>query len=113
MMRTETGDFGLHEASNGDSALIMAPKLQPSVLLIDAMMRGALSGFEVCRRIKDRGVLKHTAKVILLAAMSQSSDRRRGQAAGCDAYLTKPFNPIELLDTVDRLATTDRATKDS
>lgn len=42
-------------------------------------------------------------KVILLTARGQRTDIERGEAVGCDAYLVKPFSPIELLDTVDRL----------
>ncbi len=107
MMTLEIGDFELHEASNGDSALSMAFDLQPTVVLLDAMMPGGLNGFDVCRRIKDDSVLKRTTKVVLLTAMSQTSDLKRGKAAGCDAYLIKPFSPIELLDTVDRLVSDD------
>ena len=107
MMTLEIGDFELHEASNGERALSMAFDLQPTVVLLDAMMPGGLNGFDVCRRIKDDSVLKRTTKVVLLTAMSQTSDLKRGKAAGCDAYLIKPFSPIELLDTVDRLVSDD------
>jgi CheY-like chemotaxis protein len=47
--------------------------------------------------------LKGITKVILLTARGQRTDIERGQAVGCDAYLVKPFSPLELLDTVDRL----------
>jgi DNA-binding response OmpR family regulator len=107
VMTMEIGDFELHETSNGDNAWRLAVEIQPSVVVLDAMIPGSLNGFEVCRRIKDHDVLKLTTKVVLLTAMSQKTDLNRGLAAGCDAYLIKPFSPIELLDTVDRLVAAD------
>jgi CheY-like chemotaxis protein len=58
----------------------------------------------VCEEIKMDPDLRNTM-VILLTARGQRTDIERGQAVGCDAYLVKPFSPIELLDTVDRLVT--------
>jgi CheY-like chemotaxis protein len=57
----------------------------------------------VCEKIKGDPVLQKITKVILLTARGQRTDVERGQEVGCDAYLVKPFSPLELLDTVDRL----------
>jgi len=67
------------------------------------MMPGALDGYQVCEQIKADPILGSMTKVILLTARGQKTDIERGHEAGCDAYLVKPFSPIELLDTVDRL----------
>jgi CheY-like chemotaxis protein len=82
----------------------MARNLRPAVMLLDVMMPGGLDGYQVCEEIKLDPDLRNTM-VILLTARGQRTDIERGQAVGCDAYLVKPFSPIELLDTVDRLVT--------
>ena len=103
LMTMESEDFQLHEADNGVDALRLAQNLRPAVVLLDVMMPGGLDGYQVCEKIKADEVLRQTTKVILLTARGQRTDIERGQSAGCDAYLVKPFSPIELLDTVDRL----------
>lgn len=105
LMTMESEEFELHEADNGVDALRIAQNLRPSVVLLDVMMPGGLDGYQVCEKIKTDAQLKGTTKVILLTARGQRTDIERGQAVGCDAYLIKPFSPIELLDTVDRLVT--------
>jgi CheY-like chemotaxis protein len=104
MLTMESEDFELHEADNGVDALHMARNLRPAVILLDVMMPGGLDGYQVCEEIKMDPDLRNTT-VILLTARGQRTDIERGQSVGCDAYLVKPFSPIELLDTVDRLVT--------
>ena len=55
------------------------------------------NGFEVCRAVKQELGLTDT-HVVLLTAKGQAYDREQGMAAGADAYLTKPFDPDELLE---------------
>ncbi len=95
-------DREMHEASNGDDGWRIAQYLRPSVVVLDVMMPGSLDGYQVCHRIKMDPTLKSKTKVILLTARGQSVDFERGKEALCDAYLTKPFSPIELLETVER-----------
>lgn len=99
----ESEDFELHEAVNGEEAWVIAQKLRPTIVLLDVMMPGGMDGYQVCEHIKSDPTLKAMTKVILLTARGQNTDIQRGEAVGCDAYLVKPFSPIELLDTVDRL----------
>lgn len=103
MMTMECEDFDLFEADNGEDALLTAQKLRPRLVLLDVMMPGALDGYQVCEKIKADPILGSMTKVILLTARGQKTDIERGHEAGCDAYLVKPFSPIELLDTIDRL----------
>ncbi|MBI3533302.1 MAG: two-component system response regulator [Curvibacter sp. PD_MW3] len=103
LMTMESEDFALHETDNGVDALRLAQNLRPAVVLLDVMMPGGLDGYQVCEKIKSDEALKSTTKVVLLTARGQRTDVERGQSVGCDAYLVKPFSPIELLDTVDRL----------
>jgi DNA-binding response OmpR family regulator len=103
MMTMESEDFELHEADNGEDAWRTAQTLRPALVLLDVMMPGALDGYQVCEKIKNDATLQQMTKVILLTARGQRTDIERGQSVGCDAYLVKPFSPIELLDTVDRM----------
>ena len=99
----EMEDFDLHEAENGEDAWRIAKNLRPAVILLDVMMPGSLDGYQVCETVKQDPILRLKTKVIMLTARAQATDLARGQSAGCDAYLVKPFSPIELLDTIDRL----------
>jgi len=98
----ELEDFDLHEAADGQGALRLLASLKPDLVLSDVMMPG-IDGLELCRRVKADAGLRHT-KVVLLSARGRAEDRAAGVKAGADAYLVKPFGPLELLDTVRRLA---------
>jgi CheY-like chemotaxis protein len=56
----------------------------------------------VCERIKQNPHTSHT-KVVLLTARGQKTDLEAGKRAGCDAYLVKPFSPLQLIDTIEQL----------
>jgi DNA-binding response OmpR family regulator len=99
-MTLEFGDFEIHEAHDGESGLAMAKAVNPHLMLLDVMMPGLLDGYQVCQRIKQDPALKHI-KVIMLTARGQASDLEMGEAAGADAYLVKPFSPLELIDRVE------------
>ena len=106
-MTLEFGEYELLEADNGADGLNTAIAARPDLVLLDVMMPGELDGFQVCERIKARPDLKHI-KVVMLTARGQQTDLNAGEKAGANAYLTKPFSPLELIDTVDRLVE-DRA----
>lgn len=101
-MTLEFGDFEIHEANDGESGLNMARAIQPDLMLLDVMMPGLLDGYQVCQRIKQDPTLAHI-KVILLTARGQATDIAMGEAAGADAYLIKPFSPLELIDRVEKM----------
>jgi len=92
----------IYEADSGARALAMVASLRPQVVLMDVMMPGEIDGYEACRRIKNDPSLASTI-VVMLTARGQRKDLLDGQAAGADAYLTKPFSPLQLLDTIDEL----------
>lgn len=96
-MTLEFEDYQIHEAADGESALQLAAALRPDVVLLDVMMPGALDGLEVCARLKAE---PHFAgmQVILLSARGQARDREAGLRAGADAYMVKPFSPLQLID---------------
>lgn len=102
-MTMELGNFELYETDNGADALRLARQLRPAVMLLDVMLPGGLDGYQVCEQIKADALLREAIKVILVTARGQRTDIERGHAAGCDAYLVKPFSPMDLLATATRL----------
>jgi len=107
-MTLEFGDFEIHEASDGETGLKVARGVRPHVMLLDVMMPGLLDGYQVCRRIKEDPLLKDI-QIIMLTARGQASDLAQGEQAGADAYLVKPFSPLELIDRVEAMATSRAA----
>jgi len=105
-MTMDYDGFEVHEAENGDSGLRMVKALRPNIVLLDVMMPGQLDGIQVCERIRADPEIAHIPEV-LLTARGQQSDLEAGRRAGCDAYLTKPFSPLQLIETVEQLTTTD------
>jgi CheY-like chemotaxis protein len=91
-------EFDVTTASNGRDALAAVEAAPPDVVVCDVMMPG-MTGLEVCRTVK---AAPETADVpvVLLTARDRPEDRQEGLDAGCDAYLTKPFSPLELIDVI-------------
>lgn len=85
----------LQTASDGEMALDVVRNHKPELVFLDVMMP-KLNGFEVCREIKSDPGLAGTT-VVMLTAKGQAYDREQGVAVGADRYLTKPFDPDELL----------------
>ena len=85
------------EAGTGEEALA-ALKANPSikVALLDIMLPG-IDGFEVCRRIR---AMDNKIGIIMLTARTQEMDKVTGLMTGADDYVTKPFNPIEVMARV-------------
>ncbi len=82
-------------ANNGDEALETIKKEHPCLVFLDVMMP-KMNGFEVCDQVKN--VLKLTGiYIILLTAKGQEFDKERGREVGADQYMTKPFNPDEVV----------------
>ncbi|WP_412030276.1 response regulator [Deinococcus yunweiensis] len=92
-------DYELFEAASGDEAMLRIQEVQPDLVILDVMMPGELNGYQVCARVKADPKLRHTL-VILLTARAQAADLEKGEAAGADRYLIKPFSPMQLLDMV-------------
>ncbi|MEW5992161.1 MAG: response regulator [Chloroflexota bacterium] len=82
-------------AADGEEALEVVEIHRPELVFLDVMMPKK-NGFEVCDAIKHERGLAST-KVVLLTAKGQAVDREAGLAAGADRYVTKPFDPDELL----------------
>ncbi len=88
-------------AGDGETALGVVEQHRPALVFLDVMMPKR-NGFEVCRAIKQELGLADTY-VVMLTAKGQAYDREQGLDVGADVYLTKPFDPDELLDLARRV----------
>lgn len=91
-------EFEVKSVFDGESALEMAGDFKPDIILLDIMMPKK-DGYEVCARFRQKPELAFT-KIILLSAKSMLDDRLKGYQAGADDFITKPFDPEELLAKV-------------
>jgi DNA-binding response OmpR family regulator len=90
--------FEVWLAGDGTTALTMVRELEPELVILDVRMPG-IDGIEVCRQIREEFGADRPA-VIMLTAMGQESDLKRGIEAGANAYFVKPFSPMALLTRV-------------
>ena len=90
--------FDLIEAVNGEDGVALALSKHPDLILMDIQLP-VMDGYEATRRIKANAELKATP-VIAVTSYALSGDEAKARAAGCDAYVAKPFSPRQLLAKV-------------
>ncbi len=88
-------------AYDGQQTVDQVAQFRPDLILLDIMMP-KLSGFEVCKKVKQN---PETASVMVLmvTALNEPGDIERAVAAGCDDFLSKPINKHELLKRVENM----------
>ena len=91
--------YRLLAARDGTNALLVAAKALPDLILLDIMMPG-MDGYEVCRRLQSDPVTCDIP-VIFLSALEQTEDKVRGFELGAVDYITKPFQPEEVIARVN------------
>jgi DNA-binding response OmpR family regulator len=84
-------------AENGEQALEMIENETPDLVFLDVMMP-KMNGMEVCQRVKNNNKLDNVY-IVILTAKGQEVDKQKGLDVGADRYMTKPFDPDEILDT--------------
>jgi len=87
--------YDVHVAETGEDALTKAENQQPSLIVLDLMLPD-IDGIEVCRRLRRRSEVP----ILMLTARDEDVDKIIGLEVGADDYLTKPFNPRELVARV-------------
>jgi DNA-binding response OmpR family regulator len=108
-MYLEREGFLVNIANDGEAALESFARNQPSLVILDLMLP-KLDGYEVCRRIRSQG---SGAAILMLTARDEDIDKIIGLELGADDYLTKPFNPRELVARVKAiLRRVERASSD-
>ncbi len=89
------------EAQNGDDAIELVHKINPDLILLDVMMPG-LSGFEVCRQLKQNGKTK-SIPIVMVTALREKEHRLEAMQAGADDFLSKPVDSTEVVVRVKSL----------
>ncbi len=97
----EMEGYDVDAATDGSEALAAAARRRPDAVVCDVMMPG-MDGLEVVRRIREDPELADIP-IVVVSAKAQRSDMREGVKAGADEYVTKPFDPQDVLDAVARL----------
>jgi len=97
----ERSGYQVVTAFDGQEALRKVETEKPDVIVLDVMMP-KMDGFEVLKRLQANPDTREIP-VIMLTAKAQDADVFRGWSSGVSAYLTKPFNPLELITFVKRI----------
>ena len=87
--------YTVETAENGRDAVARFGELQPALVILDVMMPG-IDGFEVCRELRRQ----HDVPILMLTARNDDIDKIVGLELGADDYMTKPFNPREMVARV-------------
>src|SRR5437667_10816969 len=87
--------YDVRAATNGADALASVQTQQPSLIVLDLMLPD-IDGIEICRRIRQ----KSEVPILMLTARDEDVDKIIGLEVGADDYMTKPFNPRELVARV-------------
>lgn len=93
-----------HEVASvldGRQAIERIAEVAPDVVLLDVMMP-ELDGYRVCAQLREDPAFARLP-IVFLSARAQEADIARGTEVGGDAYVTKPFDPLELVQLVERL----------
>lgn len=96
----EMDDYEVVTALDGQTGLVMAIEAPPDVILLDVMMP-EMDGLEVARRLRGHEATAGVP-IVFLSAKAQANDVLAGEALA-DAYITKPFDPLDLLEEVTAL----------
>ncbi len=93
--------FEICPASNGIEAIAKALSFHPDLVITDIIMP-QMHGYELCRKLRDNPETWNI-NIVMCSAKATKADRHWGLRQGANAYVTKPFHPEELLDTVHEL----------
>ena len=101
-MNLELEGFEVHQAEDGQHCLDVVDALAPDVITLDVRMP-RLDGLTVVERLRARAATADIP-IVMVTARAQAEDLAKGAQVGVDAYITKPFDPTELVETVRSLA---------
>jgi two-component system cell cycle response regulator DivK len=90
-----SADYEMTEAENGQEALEAVAKQKPDLILMDIQLP-VMDGYEATRRLKGNPAYKDIP-IIVVTSYALSGDEGKARDAGCDAYVTKPYSPRQLL----------------
>ncbi len=99
-MMLENAGYAVVVARNGAEAVDKAASEKPDLILLDVTMP-QMDGYDACRAIRARPETR-TVPILMVTTRSEFVNIQAGFAAGCTEYVTKPFNAVELVETVRR-----------
>jgi len=94
-------DCEIAVAVDGSDTLVKVAEFQPDLILLDIMMP-KLSGFEVCKTLKTDPRTKNIM-ILMVTALNELGDIERAVSSGCDDFLSKPINKLELVKRVENM----------
>jgi DNA-binding response OmpR family regulator len=97
----EMEGFQVVRAADGAEGLERAREVRPDIVVLDVMMP-RMTGYEVAKALREDHDTAHIP-IIFVTARAQSSDVEKGMELGVEDYVTKPFDPLELIDRVNSL----------
>ena len=97
----EMEGFQVVRAADGAEGLKRAREVLPDIVVLDVMMP-RMTGYEVAKALREDDVTAHIP-IIFVTARAQSSDVEKGMELGVEDYVTKPFDPLDLIDRVNSL----------
>jgi len=97
----EQNGYDVMVAFSGEEAMEIIAEKKVDLILLDIMLP-VIDGFEVCQRVRENPQW-NKIKIILLTALGSDANVEKGLALGADAYITKPFSNIEIVDKVKEL----------
>lgn len=97
----EIDGYEVLEASDGEKALQIIENNRPDLILLDVMMP-KIDGWKVLKKVKQTPELA-SIPVVMLTAKVQETDQIKGWESGANEYVTKPFNPLSLIQIVKKL----------
>lgn len=93
--------YAVSEAHSGEQALEMVASRLPDLILLDAVLPG-MSGYDVCRSLKNNSATRHIP-VVMLTALAEDKDRQAAIEAGVDYFTTKSLSTTTLLSRIRTL----------
>lgn len=102
VINLELDGFEVYEAGDGQEALERAREVRPHVITLDIMMPG-VDGWTAVRQLR-ADTLTRDAKIIFVSARARPADVERGLALGVERYITKPFDPDDVVAAVRALS---------
>lgn len=94
-------ELEIKQAENGHIGLELISADVPDIVFLDVMMP-LLNGYDVCRMVRENEALKDVV-IVMLTAKGQDTDKEKGFEQGADYFMTKPFDPDEVLELTGKI----------
>ncbi len=101
MILRRSGKYNLLEAKDGEEAVEIAVAEQPDLIVMEVVMP-RMTGFEACRALREQEATQKIP-IILMTLRGEAENVETGYTSGCNGYVTKPVDAMELMEKVESL----------